>query len=132
MSATLIHHGHTRLLSRAAEIGRVIVALTTDEEVKGKKGYLPELNFEQRKEILLSLSSVSEVIPSKWKISEDFMNEHGADFLIHGDDNSNPIPIHRLIMFERTEDISSSELRRRAAEIYQSSSSGIIPKAVKS
>ena len=31
MSATLIHHGHIRLLKKAAEIGEVVVALTSDE-----------------------------------------------------------------------------------------------------
>ena len=33
MSATLIHHGHVRLLKKASELGTVVVALTTDEEV---------------------------------------------------------------------------------------------------
>ena len=47
MSATLIHHGHIRLLKKAAEIGDVVVVLTTDEEIKKKKGYTPELSFEQ-------------------------------------------------------------------------------------
>ena len=37
MSATLIHHGHIRLLKKASEFGSVIVALTTDEEIKIKK-----------------------------------------------------------------------------------------------
>ena len=43
MSATLIHHGHVRLLHKAAQFGDVVVALTSDEEVKKKKGYTPEL-----------------------------------------------------------------------------------------
>ena len=30
MSATLIHHGHVRILKKASEFGSVIVALTTD------------------------------------------------------------------------------------------------------
>ena len=51
MSATLIHHGHVRLLKKAAEIGDVVVVLTTDDEIKKKKGYTPELSFEERKEI---------------------------------------------------------------------------------
>ena len=32
MSATLIHHGHIRLLKKAAELGDVVVALTSDAE----------------------------------------------------------------------------------------------------
>ena len=31
MSCTLLHHGHVRLLQKAAQYGDVIVALTTDE-----------------------------------------------------------------------------------------------------
>lgn len=60
MSATLIHHGHIRLLKKAAEIGEVVVALTSDEEVKKTKGYVPELNFEERKEILEGIKYVRE------------------------------------------------------------------------
>lgn len=37
MSATLIHHGHIRLLRSAKEHGYVVVALTTDEEIRSKK-----------------------------------------------------------------------------------------------
>ena len=49
MSATLIHHGHIRLLKKASELGRVIVALTTDDEIQTKKGYTAELNYAERK-----------------------------------------------------------------------------------
>lgn len=38
MSATLIHHGHVRLLKQANEMGHVVVALTTDDEIQTKKG----------------------------------------------------------------------------------------------
>ena len=34
MSATLIHHGHIRLLKKASKLGNVIVALTSDNEIK--------------------------------------------------------------------------------------------------
>ena len=62
MSATLIHHGHIKLLKKAKKYGYLIVALTTDQEIKNKKGYIPELNFEQRKEILLSMRDVDAVV----------------------------------------------------------------------
>ena len=61
MSATLIHHGHIRLLKKASEFGFVIVALTTDEEIKNKKKFDPELDFLQRKEIISSIKYVDEV-----------------------------------------------------------------------
>ena len=116
MSATLIHHGHIRLLHKAAQLGDVVVALTTDEEVKRTKGYVPELNFEERKEILLALRDVKEVVPSPWLITEEYLDEHHCDMLVHGADNSNHIPPERLVVFPRTEGISSSMLRERVLD----------------
>ena len=116
MSATLIHHGHIRLLHKAAQLGDVVIALTTDEEVKRTKGYVPELNFEERKEILLALRDVKEVVPSPWLITEEYLDEHHCDMLVHGADNSNHIPPERLVVFPRTEGISSSMLRDRVLD----------------
>ena len=117
MSATLFHHGHVRLLKEAKEYGKVIVALTTDIEIENKKGYKPELNFSERKEILLSIKYVDEVIASSWIIDENFLNLNNIDFLIHGSDNSNPISKDRLIILPRTPNISSTILRERANKI---------------
>ncbi|HAW45172.1 MAG TPA: cytidyltransferase [Sutterella sp.] len=116
MSATLIHHGHVRLLKKAAEIGEVVVALTSDEEVKKTKGYVPELNFEERKEILLAIRYVSEVVACPWLITEAFMDEHHCDLLVHGADNSNRISPERLVIFPRTKGVSSSLLRQRVLD----------------
>lgn len=119
MSATLIHHGHIRLLKKANNYGNVIVALTTDDEIYNKKGYFPELEFEFRREILLSIKYVNEVIPSPWLISDEFMNTNNIDLLIHGNDNSNPISNEKLIIFDRTKNISSSILRERVLNIVK-------------
>ena len=108
MSATLIHHGHIRLLKKAAEIGEVVVALTSDDEVKKTKGYVPELNFAERKEILESIKYVSEVVSCPWLITEDFMKSQHCDLLVHG--------AEKLIIFPRTEGISSSMLRERVLD----------------
>ena len=113
MSATLIHHGHVRLLRMAKNHGHVIVALTTDDEIRTKKGYKPELNFSQRREILESITYVDEVVPSPWLITLDFIDHHRIDLLVHGSDNSNPIPSDRLLLLSRTKGISSSIIRGR-------------------
>ena len=113
MSATLIHHGHIRLLKKANNLGLVTVALTTDEEILKYKGYLPELSFQERKEILESIKYIDKVIPSPWKLDLDFFKNSGADILIHGDDNKNDIPEKYLKIFKRTEGISSSIIRER-------------------
>mgnify|MGYP002878287282 CR=1 FL=1 len=73
MSCTLLHHGHVRLLKKASKLGKVIVALTTDDQIVSNKGYAPELLFHQREEILLAIKYVSEVIPSNWLIDDEFI-----------------------------------------------------------
>ena len=113
MSLTLIHHGHIRLLKKASNLGKVVVALTTDEEILKYKGYIPELNYKQRKEILLAIKFVDSVIPSPWHIDFEFFKKTKATFLVHGEDNSNDIPKKYLKLFPRTKNISSSILRER-------------------
>ena len=120
MSATLIHHGHIRLLKQAKNLGTVIVALTTDNEIKKAKGYIPELTYENRKEILLSIKYVDEVIPSDWLIDEIFLKKNNIDLLVHGHDNSNPIDKTKLVIFKRTKGISSTQLRERVLKNHYS------------
>jgi cytidyltransferase-related domain len=116
MSATLLHHGHIRLLKKAADLGDVVVALTTDDEVEKTKGYKPELSFDERREILESVRYVKEVVPCNWLIDEAFMDEHSCELLVHGNDNSNHIRPERLVIFPRTEGISSSAMRERVLD----------------
>ena len=113
MSATLIHHGHIRLLKIAKQYGDVIVALTTDEEIIAKKGYEPELSYKDRAEIIHAIKYVDEVVPSPWLIEESFLDLHHIDVLVHGEDNSNPIPANRLLLLPRTLGVSSSLLREK-------------------
>ena len=117
MSATIIHHGHIRLLKKASQIGSVTIALTIDEEILKYKGYYPELNFQERKEILESIKYVDKVIPSPWKLDLNFFKTTGADFLIHGNDNKNDIPKKYLKIFDRTEGISSSIIRDKVIKV---------------
>ncbi len=118
MSATIIHHGHTRLLKKASEYGEVIVGLTTDEEIRAKKGYEPELNYEQRKEILESIKYVKEVVPTSWLIDEDVLKKYDIDLLVHGDDNSNKIDKKKLLIFPRTKGVSSTSIRQKVMQAY--------------
>lgn len=120
MSLTLLHHGHIRLLQKASELGDVVVALTTDEGVLGSKGYTPELSYEERKEIVSAIKYVKEVVPSEWLIDNDFLKKHNIDLLVHGDDNSNEIDEDKLVIFPRTEGVSSSDMRERVVNVFNS------------
>jgi glycerol-3-phosphate cytidylyltransferase len=113
MTADIIHHGHIRLLKKASKYGKVVVALTTDDEVKKNKKKISILNYKQRKEILLSIKYVSKVIPSKWKLDNKFLKKHNIDLLIHGSDNSNDIPKDKLKIFKRTKNISSTNIYKK-------------------
>jgi len=114
MSATLIHHGHVRILKEAAHFGEVIVGLTTDEQILACKGYEPELSFVERKAILEAFEMVTEVVPTPWLITDAILEQYRIDLLLHGSDNSNPVTISKLKKIPRTSGISSTQLRQRA------------------
>lgn len=123
MSATLIHHGHIRLLKKAKQCLEeknitLVVGLTTDDEIRKCKGYKPELTFDERKEVLEAISYVDEVVPTNWEITEETIRQYKIDYLVHGSDNSNKVA--KIIQFPRTDGVSSEELRERAlASIIQ-------------
>jgi 2-aminoethylphosphonate-pyruvate transaminase len=114
MSATLLHHGHVRLLRRAKDYGTVVVGLTADDEVLRRKGYRPELPFDARKEILESIRYVDEVVETPWLITLGVLEAHNIDALLHGSDNVNDVPSEQLMVVPRTPGISSSDLRKRS------------------
>jgi len=60
----ILHVGHVRLLQHAAQLGdNLVVGLNSDESVARLKGSGRPINgFEDRKEILLALGCVSEVL----------------------------------------------------------------------
>jgi len=120
MSATLLHHGHIRILKAAAELGEVVVALAESDEIRIWKGYDPELGFEERKEILEAIRYVDEVVPAPWLITDAFLDRHRIDLLVHGDDNSNAVRPERMVVLPRTPGISSSLLRKRAVRSQRS------------
>lgn len=119
LSATILHHGHIRLLKKAAKFGKVIIALTTDKEIFRHKGYLPEIKFKFRKEILESIKYVSKVIPSKWKITEKFLKKNKIDIIIRGGDYKKENFKTKSIIYNRTKNISSSKIRKKSFQIYQ-------------
>ncbi len=117
MSATLIHHGHIRLLKKAHNFGEVIVALTRDSEIRKYKGYYPEIKYKHRKEILESIKYVKKVIPSNFFIDKKYLEKNNITYLVHGKDNKNEIVKSKLKIFKRTKGISSSILRNRVLKI---------------
>ena len=54
-----IHPGHVRIINKAKKYGKVYIALTTVKEIKKKKKIIPDLNYYQRKEMLMSLKNIT-------------------------------------------------------------------------
>ena len=119
MSATLIHHGHIRLIKKAKKYGNLIIGLTTDRQVYKHKGYFPELSYRFRKEILSEIKGVFKVVPSNWLITQRFLDKHKIDILISGSDYKNRIFETKTIVFNRTKFISSSLLRQKVQKILK-------------
>ena len=113
MSFTIPHHGHIRLIKKANKLGNVIIALTSDSEIKKKKGYKPELDFNQRKEILESNKYVTKVIKSPWLINDKFIKKNKIDILVHGNDNKNKVTKAKIVLLKRTRNISSNLIRKK-------------------
>ena len=119
MSVTILHYGHISLLKKAAAYGKVIVGLSSDKDIKKFKGYIPELNYAQRKEIVSSIKYVKEVVKVNYHISKKDLRKYKIDLLIHGNDLKNIIDKQKIKILKRTKNISSSELRKKSYLIYK-------------
>lgn len=84
----LLHAGHVDLLDRARKLGsRLIVGLNSDRSVRAIKGPgRPFVTAEDRKAVLLGLSSVDEVIIFDEPTPEALIREIKPDVLIKGGD----------------------------------------------
>ena len=119
MSVTLLHHGHIRILRQASNYGDVIVGLTSDRDLKKYKGYLPELKYRHRKEIIESIKYVKEVVKVNFYTNEKDLKKNKIDYLIHGHDLKKKFDKKKIKILKRTKGISSSILRKKAAKIIK-------------
>ena len=62
LSADILHEGHINILKIASKLGKVTVGLLTDKAIAEYKK-LPLLNYNQRRQVVVSLKYVKEVIP---------------------------------------------------------------------
>lgn len=82
----LLHLGHIRHLKEARELGdRLIVSITADRHV-AKGGGRPQFSAEQRREALLALSCVDEVIISDGENAVDVIERFKPAIYVKGPD----------------------------------------------
>jgi glycerol-3-phosphate cytidylyltransferase len=114
MSCSIIHHGHIRLIKKAAKYGDLVISLTSDKDLKKFKNIHPELSFSQRKEILLSIKYVKKVISGKFILDQKFLNKNNIDIVIQGSDYKDRKFTNKVVTFARTKNISSTLIRKLA------------------
>lgn len=85
MSTDIIHGGHINIIEKAAELGRLVVGVLTDEAVVSFKRY-PLIQYKERVKIISSLKGVSEVIPQTELSYQKNIMALKPDIVVHGDD----------------------------------------------
>ncbi|MEY0247673.1 glycerol-3-phosphate cytidylyltransferase [Morganella morganii] len=118
----LFHVGHVRLLKRLKALGsKLIVGISTDEfnKIKGKSSFY---SYEERAEIVSSCKYVDEVFPeNSWGQKRSDVLKYSADIFSIGDDWAGKFDslneICEVIYLPRTEDISTTEIKRALAKV---------------
>ena len=85
MSADLIHPGHINIISKAKELGEVIIGLLTDKAIASYKR-VPYMSYEQRYEVIKNLKGVSQVIAQESLNYIPNLRLLKPDYVVHGDD----------------------------------------------
>ncbi len=114
----LLHYGHIRLLKRAKALGDyLIVALSTDEfnQIKGKQAYH---SYEKRKLMLEAIRYVDLVIPEEnWEQKVDDILTYRVDTVVMGSDWKGSDKFAEvakycdLVFLDRTQGISTSQIK---------------------
>lgn len=84
MSADVIHNGHIKIISRAAELGELIVGVLTDEAIATYKRF-PIISFEERCEIIGSIKGVSRIVKQSTLNYSENIRMLKPDYVVHGD-----------------------------------------------
>lgn len=112
----LFHIGHLSLLKRLSEMGRLTVAVSTDEFnlLKGKKTIIP---FEQRAAIVESIQYVHRAIPEEsWEQKLADIKRYDIDTFVIGEDWEGKFDFLKeycdVVYLERTRNISTTALKK--------------------
>ena len=130
MCADILHVGHLNIISKAVELGRVVVGLLTEEAILSYKELDPLFSFNGRREIVSNIVGVSEVIPQDTLSYIENLEKLRPDYVVHGDDWKKGVQKKirqevidilakwggELIEIPYTKGVSSSEIKRRIRE----------------
>ena len=126
MVADLFHYGHVEFLKQAHALGdHLLVGISSDETVQANKRS-PILTMEERVASVAGCRYVDEVVPNApWVIDAAWIEKHGIDLVVHGDDYSQeqiehiynvPISMGIFRTVPYTPAISTTEIIRRCQQ----------------
>ena len=84
MSADVIHNGHIKIISRAAELGELTVGVLTDEAIATYKRF-PIISYAERCEIIKNIKGVSHIVKQSTLNYSDNIRKLKPDYVVHGD-----------------------------------------------
>lgn len=85
MVGDIMHPGLINIINEGAKYGDVMIGLFTDKAI-ATHSRLPYLTYEQRKNVIENIKSVSSVVPQDdWSYVPNLL-KYKPDYIIHGDD----------------------------------------------
>ncbi len=84
-STDMIHSGHISIIQKAAQLGKVIVGLLSDEAVASYKRY-PLLPYTERKTLFENIRGVDRVVEQTELSYRKNLEALKPDYVVHGDD----------------------------------------------
>lgn len=130
----MFHIGHLNLLKRLSELGdELLVGVSTDDfnALKNKRSFIP---FESRLKIVSELRCVTHAFPEEnWGQKEADIKKYNVSIFGMGSDWSGKFdhlqPFCKVVYLDRTEGVSSTELKRSVAAFQQEKLKDVIEAA---
>jgi cytidyltransferase-like protein len=126
MVGDLFHAGHVSLLREARRHGDWLIVGVLSDETSASYKRRPIMTLAERAAVIEACRYVDEVIPNApFRVTEDFLHEHGITKVVHGDDLTPEgaesiygpaVAGGRFVSVERTESISTTQLIQRVLD----------------
>lgn len=127
MVGDLFHPGHVALLREARRHGDWLVVGVLSDDTAASYKRRPVMTLAERVAVIGSCRYVDEVVPdAPFRVTQDFLDEHGITTVVHGDDLSREgaasiygpaVAAGRFVHVPRTPGISTTELIRRVLDM---------------
>ena len=85
MAADVVHHGHINIISKARELGEVVVGLYDDSLIANYKR-VPMMDLEKRKLVVENIKGVDRIVVQSVTTFDDVLRDLRPDYVVHGDD----------------------------------------------